>query len=579
MHIWLTIYNDRLSATDINQGFAAKIQGIPTLTSNQFVCYELDGFSFFSWSPTHRTSKTYLNKNGGSVYGYSGTIIDNSGNLEDLRHIDHVMAKVQDVARLSGQFSIFQICKNTFSCWGDNLGSHKVFYVERDHQILVSNNLDLLVQVGRCEIDVKQFVLQKVVADSGGHIGYKTYYKGVSMLPENALLTIKEGKLVTSQYTSLRKTLYPKRPFDENLNQTVHCFKNSAEYLRRYHEAVVPLSGGFDSRVVLAMFWASQGKAIHTLTYNRQSNLDFIIASKLSKDFQIPHFKISLDPNKDQKLIAAFDDEADGADIFNFLIRLKSREFYNAQNIKVVLSGNGGDTDWAYHFSKNVEYSATDFNQLVSGYSEKFYENEFLIADIKEEGKKEVKQYMENKYGSFATRKNFVQLFGSGIFHLERFRNQGMGFSQRSATIHDTFHPFGTSDFLKTVFSAQKENIMRGNRNSIHHLLYNRLTDQHAPYAPLLRENSWHDGLRKAIQNLLPLYAKVLWKLQGGDVNTVLRRKYGFDQSNKYKEIILRYPDSDIWDYIKRDELFDKLHRNEAVPGIRLSKIANYLNR
>src|SRR5690606_15377611 len=174
----------------------------------------------------------------------------------------------------------------------------------------------------------------------------------------------KEGKLVTSQYTSLKETLYPKRPFDENLNQTVRSFKNSAEYLRRYHEVVVPLSGGFDSRVVLAMFWASQGRAIHTLTYNRQSNLDFIIASKLSKDFQIQHVKISLDPNKDQKLIATFDDAADDADIFNFLIRLKSRDFYNNLDIKVVLSGNGGDTDWAYHFSKILDSSATDFDQL-----------------------------------------------------------------------------------------------------------------------------------------------------------------------------------------------------------------------
>src|SRR5690606_19534298 len=117
-------------------------------------------------------------------------------------------------------------------------------------------------------------------------------------------------------------------------------------------DTVVPLSGGFDSRVVLAMFWATKGRVINTFTYNRQSNLDFTIASKLSRDFKIPHVKIVLDPKKDQELIEGFDETADDADIFNFLIRLKSREFYNASEIKVVLTGNGGGIDWPYHFNR-----------------------------------------------------------------------------------------------------------------------------------------------------------------------------------------------------------------------------------
>lgn len=578
MHIWLTTYDIRLSPTEISQEFSAKIQKIPTLSSYKFSYYELGNFSFFSWTPSDRTSKTYLKRNEEGVFGYSGTIIDDSGKNEDMRHIDQVMAKTKNIDNLSGQFAIFQLSEKSFSCWGDNLGSHKVFYLEKDNQVFVCNNLNLLVQVGHCELDLQQFILQTVVSDSGGHFGYKTQYKGVSMLPENAQLSIVEGELAISEYANLQEVIKPKLNFNDNLKQTVVSLKNSAKYLRKYHDTVVTLSGGFDSRVVLATFWATKGKTINTFTYNRQSNLDFIIASKLSRDFKIPHVKITLDPEKDQKFIEEFDDTADGTDIFDFLIKSKCREFYNAMEIKVVLSGNGGDTDWAYHFSKNVDYSAADFSQLISGYSGKFYENEFLIADIKEEGKKEVKTYMEDKFGSFATRENFIQLFGSGIFHLERFRNQGMAFSQNANKLHDTFNPFGTVDFLKTAFSAQKENLMRGNRNSIHYLLYNRLTEQHAPYAPLLRENSWNDGLRKVIQNLLPFYAKVLWKLKGGDVNTVLRKKYGIDQGNKYKEIILSSRNSEIWDYLNRNEVYRKLERDEAIPGIRMGKIANYLS-
>src|SRR5690554_2516398 len=335
MHIWLTIYNNRLSATEISQDFSAKIKKIPTLSSYRFVSYELGNFSFFSWTPSARTSKTYLKRNEEGVFGYSGTIIDDSEKNEDMRHIEQLTAKTQNINKLSGQFALFQLSEKSFNCWGDNLGSHKVFYLEKDNQVFVSNNLNLLVHVGHRELDLQQFILQKVVADSAGHFGYKTQYQGVSMLPENGLLTIKEGKLAIWEYASMQDVLNPYLAFDDNLNQTVFSFKNTAEYLRTYHDAVVPLSGGFDSRIVLSMFWGTKGRTINTFTYNRQSNLDFIIASKLSRDFKIPHVKISLDPKKDQELLEGFDETADDADIFDFLVRLKSIDFYNSSEIKV----------------------------------------------------------------------------------------------------------------------------------------------------------------------------------------------------------------------------------------------------
>src|SRR5690606_4670393 len=130
MHIWLTIYNNRLSLTEINQDFSAKIQKIPTLSPYRFVNYELGNFSFFSWTPSARTSKTYLKRNEEGVFGYSGTIIDDSGKSEDMRHIDQVTAKTQDFRNLSGQFALFQLSEISFSCWGDNLGTHKVFYLQ-----------------------------------------------------------------------------------------------------------------------------------------------------------------------------------------------------------------------------------------------------------------------------------------------------------------------------------------------------------------------------------------------------------------------------------------------------------------
>src|SRR5690554_748272 len=160
MHVWLTIYNNRLDSADIKQYFSAKIQKISTLSSYRFVSYEVGGFSFFSWTPSARTSKTYLKRNDEGIFGYSGTIIDDSGKSEDMRHIEQVMAKVHDIRNLSGQFAIFQLSETSFSCWGDNLGTHKVFYLQRDNQIFVTNNLNLLVQVGHCELDLKQFILQ-----------------------------------------------------------------------------------------------------------------------------------------------------------------------------------------------------------------------------------------------------------------------------------------------------------------------------------------------------------------------------------------------------------------------------------
>ncbi|WP_018479667.1 asparagine synthetase B family protein [Pontibacter roseus] len=576
MHVWLLKYSKSnlslLAETKFNTS------DIPVLKNFNSYCKEIGDFKLVSYTPVDRTSKAYFVEYPNLILGYSGTILDNSGELTDFRSSEALRSlKSSNEKTISGQFSIFKITNSEFDCHVDCLGHHKVFYTGRGSEIYVSNYLPVLAEVAGLKINVEEYIKQKVIKDTGAEFGYSTVYEGVNMLPEYGHLTIEDGRLKVGTYKSVKEILSPNLSFTDALQATAKEFKNNAKYLRNFHDTVVPLSGGFDSRLVLSMFWNTTGRTLQTLTYNRQSNLDFWIAGILSRKFDIPHVKVLLDPSKDQNLISAFNPQTDG-DVFSYLFRLKTSDFYNSGEIKVSLNGNGGDTDWSYKFSKNLNPSATNFTQLVTHFADSVFSKKSLSEDFAQKSKIDLEKYLLSKYNSFENKIDFLKLFCSAVFHLERWRSQGVGISQSSLKYHDSFSPFGSENFLKLVFLSKEENLIRGNKESLHNQLYGLLTENVNPYAPLLGQNEWHEGAKMLVDKSIPLYSKVMWKLQGGDINTQLRVANSIDNKSNYKEIILDNAKSSIWDYFDKNSIVNQISKNQNPNGINLAALAALFN-
>ncbi|WP_438969483.1 hypothetical protein [Nonlabens sp.] len=143
MNIWILKY----SKTDFSSDFINKATqfslSIDQLRHNTIVNKRLGDFHFISISTNfEKCQKKYIQFSENSINGYSGLLLGKHSSDIDLRTIENVT--INHIETYSGQFSIFKIIKDRFECIVDNFGFHKVFYFKHNHDIYVTNSIDLL---------------------------------------------------------------------------------------------------------------------------------------------------------------------------------------------------------------------------------------------------------------------------------------------------------------------------------------------------------------------------------------------------------------------------------------------------
>ncbi|WP_438969484.1 hypothetical protein [Nonlabens sp.] len=88
----------------------------------------------------------------------------------------------------------------------------------------------------------------------GVYPGYETLYKDVYTMPEYGKIVITTTGFVLSNYKAISDLLQPDTDFENQLKLVIDEYKSNATYLRKYHHIVIPLSGGFDGRLILSFF-------------------------------------------------------------------------------------------------------------------------------------------------------------------------------------------------------------------------------------------------------------------------------------------------------------------------------------
>lgn len=505
------------------QEFTAKLNQIPSQFESPF---------YFSNGNIKLFSSIFLQEinvlknitfNDHSLRAFSGLVIDSSGKKRDFRDIINI-PEIKDLNfdELSGQFSVFEISEGNFKCVVDDIGHHKVFYYSGEDIVIVSNNLELLLKY--IEKVPKDF---KIQTNTLSFYDYKTKFDDIYFLGTFQSLEITDGNIRIHEREHINHIYNPRFDFEKNLENYYQELLNVSDYLTEYHRVFVDVSGGFDSRVVLSMFYGKNNANINLHTYNRQSNLDFHIAERLNKAFNFKHYLIELKHTDFEKYLNQEVNEEPYSDPFKFLLYKKSKEHYLKGEIPVKLNGNGGGTDWAFQFLDAFKNS--DNNHGVHSPQkllQKHIDDQIAKYQIKEE-LISINDYYNKKFSSILNNFNADQKIASAV-HLEHvIYGHGFSQSQLNPGLFYSYSPFASKKFFKLIFSSNLNQLTRGKKVSIHYRLYDKLTGGAKPFAPILRENNWYDSPMHKIQNyIFPIYAKILWKIQGGDFNTQIRKKY-----------------------------------------------------
>lgn len=563
MNLWILKHDNSEFPESYSKDLEGYVQTISQLELFEKLYFSKDSFHFLSFT-SKGTPKTYNRIEKDSVKGYSGLLIDNAPECTDMRNINNV--DVSQPEAYYGQFSLYSLT-DEFYCSTDVLGFHKVFYGVKNGVKYVSNSFEFMQKLGVFEVNIEQMLKDLATVRFGIFPGYNTLLKEVYTLPEYGSMKITAGgEILVGSYKDISELLLPRGNFEEKLKEAVSDYKIIANYLMKYHHTAIGLSGGFDGRLILNMFAGTAGKKLETFTYNRAGKLDLIIASILSRKVGVTHkkFVIKKEIKEIDFKVTPFKDSS--GDAFNLRYKDILKGFYKKDNeFKVLLGGNGGDTDWEFGENRIADVDKTNIQSFIPDYARKMSIHPLIKDIVQKQFADEIETYFLNKYALLGAKGNWQQLLASAFFHLERFRGQqGFIYTQISNKQHDVFAPFAIESFNQLVFLANKKQLQRGSRQGIHYRLSQELTGGKIPYAPILTSANEHGNgiFQKFVNKVMPYIPKIIWKLNNGDTNTRIRQQYQIQVNVLYQNYLKENKDSEIFNYIDKDQVFSEIDKS-----------------
>lgn len=188
---------------------------------------------------------------------------------------------------LNGQFSVVAESENKIFCAVDKLRSIPLFYTISKNSFIVSDNAYYLKgKINRPlnEKNAAEFLVAGYVT------GNKTLFDSTKQMRNSEFIIYqkKENFLKTVEYFRFLHGNYYKLPEDkllEILDQAfVNAFKRLIESTQKQgKKLVVPLSGGLDSRIVIAMLKRLGVDDVICISYGRKGNRESIISKKVAK--------------------------------------------------------------------------------------------------------------------------------------------------------------------------------------------------------------------------------------------------------------------------------------------------------
>lgn len=175
--------------------------------------------------------------------------------------------------KLTGFFSIVFEQSNRLYAAVDHIRSHPLFYMESNGCFYLSDNAEWLYQ----QVDDLQYdpIAKDEFQLTGYVTGNDTLYTNIKQLQAGELLIFESGKLFIKSYYEFDHS-EPEIFDEEKLKFELH--KTASKAITRLIEyangrqIVIPLSGGYDSRLIATLLKESNYSNILTFTYGPKGN-------------------------------------------------------------------------------------------------------------------------------------------------------------------------------------------------------------------------------------------------------------------------------------------------------------------
>ncbi|WP_433306489.1 hypothetical protein ACQP2F_20930 [Actinoplanes sp. CA-030573] len=170
---------------------------------------------------------------------------------------------------------------------GDWLGFRQLYWWTGPGVAAVSTSARALAALAGGGFDAEGLGAQALI---GWQIGDTTVFSGVRAVPPATIVTLHEGRLTSRQYAAP-----PARPerapaLDDAVAEMADVLRTfESSYVGAHPDSTLQLTGGHDSRILLAALPPEQRAGLPTLTLGAGETADVRIAAELSRKYGMKH--------------------------------------------------------------------------------------------------------------------------------------------------------------------------------------------------------------------------------------------------------------------------------------------------
>lgn len=224
----------------------------------------------------------------------------------------------------------------------DFLGLRPLFYLSQPGRLAFASEIKALLALGWIKPAINEEALAEWLAFEVLD-GDRTLFKDIKRLPPGSILKFEKGQIRVYPYASL---FYSEGFSDWSEAQWVEAFIETLiqSLQRRLNDTqgyVLPLSGGLDSRLLLALLSSNLKRKLPLVTYGDRSSRDVERARKMGKEVSYPHQILFLDGEYPKEFARACIERTEGflnvIDSHGWVLNSLPRSY------QVLVLGNGAD--------------------------------------------------------------------------------------------------------------------------------------------------------------------------------------------------------------------------------------------
>ena len=242
----------------------------------------------------------------------------------------------------------------------DRYGLRPHYYAINNGKLLFAPEVKAILQ----DNDFEKELNHETVADFfafGEILGNKTFFKRIEVLPPASILTYERGEISIKQYWRFNYEPDYNKTEDEFVDELVKTFKKAvAIRMKDNYRYGVSLSGGLDSRAVVAAIEKNKRKEVLTFTFGPLDCDEVKIAKKVSNKAGTKHKILEITP---EMIIDNAENEvylSDGLDYIGVSYILPIHRLIKS-NIDAVFTGFALDTSLSsMYLTKEISNTKSD---------------------------------------------------------------------------------------------------------------------------------------------------------------------------------------------------------------------------